>query len=72
MCIRDSLHTGDLIGADTQLGGPGDGISPLQGVEISKVVPHPPVVSGDGAVSIPDAGAFEMSRALHELSLIHI
>ena len=28
--LLDLLYTGDLIGADAQLGGPGDGISPFQ------------------------------------------
>ena len=58
------LDADHLIGTGAELGSPGNGITWLQSVQVSKVIPDAPVVPGDTAVAIPQAGVLEVARAL--------
>lgn len=62
--FQDLGHGNDFVGPLPQFGGPSDGIARLQRVEIAKVVPDAPVMPGNRTVSIPQAGIFEVARAL--------
>lgn len=51
----------NFVGPCPQLGGPGNGITWLQGVQVSKVIPYTPVVACNTNIPIPDAGAGEVT-----------
>ena len=44
ICLQYLFYTDHLIGACAQLGGPGNGIAWLQGVQILKIISDTPVV----------------------------
>ena len=60
--FADLVHAGDGVGAGAQLGGQGDGVAHIQVVDTSKDTIRTPVVTGDGAVSVPNAGVLKVAR----------
>ena len=61
ICLQYLFYTDHLIGACAQLGGPGNGIAWLQGMQVSKIIPDPAVVTRNAAVAVPDTSAREMT-----------
>ena len=55
--LEHLFHRNNFVGPCPQLGGPGNGITWLQGVQVSKVILYTPVVACNTNIPIPDAGA---------------
>ena len=66
VCLADLAHRGHLIGAGAQLGGQGDLVAQLQGVDLPEMVVDAPVVARQGDGSVPDAGVREVAGSLDQ------
>ena len=62
----DLLHAGHSIGAGAQLGGQGDGVARVQGVDLAEIIAHSPVVASETGVAVPNAGIGEVARAFEQ------
>ena len=59
--LADLGNAGDSIRPGSLLGGQGDPVPVLQGVDFSEVAVGPPVVGREGDVAIPNAGVGEVA-----------
>ena len=64
--LADLGNAGDGIRPGSLLGGQGDPVPVLQGVDFSEVAVGPPVVGREGDVAIPNAGVGEMACSLFQ------
>ena len=59
-----------MIGPCAQLGGPGDRVPWLQGMQVSKIISDPAVVTRNTAVAVPDTSAREMTGPFRQSAAV--
>ena len=64
--FADLVHAGNRVGAGAQLGCQGDGVTHVQVVDVPKIAVGPAVVTGDGAVAVPNAGILKVARPFRQ------
>lgn len=62
--LQDLANIKDFIGPLAQFGREGDGVAILQGVDLTKVVCHAPIMASKTDISIPAGGGLEVTGAL--------